>query len=131
MILLLTEDVPLHRVTEINPYFPTVLVIFYLIWCMMGQNTGAGREFCSVLSHPSFCVVRVKRAPYKSNGKRSRSRPPGARSSPVTWGGGSWRGGTFVQNVGEASGRTQIKSIKGRFVFNGHIPESEGLRNEK
>lgn len=94
-------------VTEINPYFPTMLVAIYLIQCMMGQNIGAGRAVSSVLSHPSLCVVRVRRGPSKSNSKRSRIRPPRAFSIPVTC---VYEGGKlgrrklfFFQNVDEAS----------------------------
>lgn len=89
--LLLTEELntPLHIVTEIDPCFPAVLVAIYLTWCMMGQNTGAGMEDSPALSHLSLRVVRVRRGPSESNGKRSRSRPPGAFSIPVNmrvWG---------------------------------------------
>lgn len=64
-ILLLSEElnVPLHRVMEIIPYFPTVLFAFCLTWCMMEQNTAAWREVSLVLFHPSFHVVRVRRCP--------------------------------------------------------------------
>ena len=123
----------LCTVTEVHLYFCTMLVAAYRIWCAMGQDTGAGRTASSVWSCPSLLVVRVSRSPSESNGERSRSRPPGAFSIQVTsvCGGKSWEGGTFVQNMDEASGRTQIQSIKWRFVFCGHAPESEALRNEE
>lgn len=97
--LLLTGElnVPLHRASEINLNFPTMLVAVYLIWCTMGQNTGAGRAVSSVLSHPSLHVARVRRGPSESNDKRCRSISSGAFSIPVTcvYGGKSWGGGTF------------------------------------
>lgn len=68
------------------------------MWCMMQQNTGAWREVSSVLFHPSFHVVRIRRHPLSpvARGQKADFQLHLTSQLMHVWG---KLEGTFVQNV--------------------------------